>query len=97
MGRGDIPGDRFGDPGDHQLPCPLALHDIDAISGADVGDGLVAIAWPHGDPTSARIAVRSPLSTGTPLAAAVAAYQRNAQLARRDDTASARDAAVTGG
>src|SRR5262249_32031915 len=43
--------------------APLALHGIDAISGSDVGDGLVAIAWPQGDPASARTAVRSPVST----------------------------------
>ena len=43
--------------------APLALHGIDATSGADVGDGLVAIAWPHGDPASARTAIRSPVST----------------------------------
>jgi hypothetical protein len=43
--------------------APLALHGIDAISGADVGDGLVAIAWPQGDPTSARTAMCSPVST----------------------------------
>lgn len=43
--------------------APLALHAIDSISGADVGDGLVAIAWPQGDPDSARTAMRSPVST----------------------------------
>src|SRR5215469_11804178 len=43
--------------------APLALHVVDAISGAGVGDGLVAIAWPQGDPASARTAVRSPVST----------------------------------
>jgi hypothetical protein len=43
--------------------APLALRAIDSISGADLGDGLVAIAWPQGDPASARTAVRSPVST----------------------------------
>jgi hypothetical protein len=43
--------------------APLALRGIDATSGAEVGDGLVAVAWPQGDPGSARTAVRSPVST----------------------------------
>ena len=43
--------------------APLALHCVDAASGADVGDGLVATAWPQGDPASARTARRSLVST----------------------------------
>jgi hypothetical protein len=43
--------------------APLALRVIDSISGTDVGDGLIAIAWPQGDPASARTALRSPVST----------------------------------
>jgi hypothetical protein len=42
--------------------APLALHALDAATGADVADGLVAVAWPQGDPASARTAVRSPVS-----------------------------------
>jgi hypothetical protein len=42
--------------------APLALHGIDSISGADVGDGLAAIAWPQGDPASIRTAAHSPVS-----------------------------------
>src|SRR5208337_3499485 len=43
--------------------APLALHGIDSISGADVGDGLIAIAWPQGDPTWGRTAAPSPVSS----------------------------------
>ena len=43
--------------------APLALRGIDSISGADVGDGLIAIAWPQGDPTRARTAAPSPVSS----------------------------------
>ena len=42
--------------------APLALHCVDSATGADVGDGLIATAWPQGDPTSARTAMRSPVS-----------------------------------
>lgn len=42
--------------------APLALHCTDSATGADVADGLVAIAWPQGDPASARTARRSPVS-----------------------------------
>ncbi len=43
--------------------APLALHGLDSISGADVGDGLIAIAWPQGDPTWGRTAAPSPVSS----------------------------------
>jgi hypothetical protein len=42
--------------------APLALHCVDAASGADVGDGLVATAWPQGDPAAVRTARRSLVS-----------------------------------
>ena len=42
--------------------APLVLHCVDSATGADVGDGLVAAAWPQGDPTAARTAKRSLVS-----------------------------------
>jgi hypothetical protein len=42
--------------------APLALHCVDAATGADVGDGLVATTWPRDDPTTARTARRSLVS-----------------------------------
>jgi hypothetical protein len=42
--------------------APLAVRAVDAATGADVADGLVAMAWPDGDPAAARRAVRSPVS-----------------------------------
>ncbi len=42
--------------------APLALRATDSASGAAVGDGLVAVAWQAGDPTSARTARPSPFS-----------------------------------
>jgi hypothetical protein len=43
--------------------APLALQVVDAAGGADLADGLVATAWPAGDPSSARTARRSPFSS----------------------------------
>jgi hypothetical protein len=42
--------------------APLAVRGVDAVSGSEVADGLVAVAWPAGDPASARTARRSPVS-----------------------------------
>jgi len=42
--------------------APLALRPVDSATGADVGDGLVALAWPEGDPAAARAARRSRMS-----------------------------------
>ena len=43
--------------------APLALHVVDAASGADLADGLIATAWPEGDSSSARTARRSLVSS----------------------------------
>jgi hypothetical protein len=39
--------------------APLALSVTDAATGAALADGLIAMAWPAGDPSSARPAQRS--------------------------------------
>jgi hypothetical protein len=43
--------------------APLALRVIDAASGTDLADGLVATAWPTGDESLARTARRSLISS----------------------------------
>lgn len=42
--------------------APLALRVTDASTGGAVADGLVATAWPAGDPTAARTARKSTIS-----------------------------------
>lgn len=42
--------------------APLALRGVDAVTGADVTDGLVALAWPAGNPAAAKAARHSPVS-----------------------------------
>jgi hypothetical protein len=42
--------------------APLAVHCVDSATGADVADGLLAMAWPQGEPAAARTALRSRVS-----------------------------------
>src|SRR5262249_52867024 len=42
--------------------APLALRAVDSATGADVGDGLLALAWREGEPAAARRARRSRMS-----------------------------------